>query len=142
MTIAMLLRNTLVAAAPPRGLRRSGGTYDRSHLLLAAAAADRRSMPSAPSPRDAQRIGQWTAFRKYADDDAVMFTPQAVWAHEFLKDSKDPPKSVAGGRREATSRATAGPRSTPALAFRADGKRVRLFHHRLAAREGRLELGL
>ena len=24
-------------------------------------------MPSAPSPRDAQRIGQWTAFRKYAD---------------------------------------------------------------------------
>ena len=44
--------------------------------------------------RDAQRLGQWTAFRKYAHPDAVMFTPQAVWAHEFLKDRKDPPKSV------------------------------------------------
>jgi hypothetical protein len=39
---------------------------------------------------DAQRIGQWTAFRKYADTSAVMFTPQAVWAREFLKGHKDP----------------------------------------------------
>ena len=44
--------------------------------------------------RDAQTIGQWTAFRKYADHDAVMFTPQAVWTQEFLKDRKDPPKAV------------------------------------------------
>ena len=44
--------------------------------------------------RDAQRIGQWTAFRKYADPDAVMFTPQAVWVRDFLRDRKDPPKSV------------------------------------------------
>jgi hypothetical protein len=44
--------------------------------------------------RDAQRIGQWTAFRKYADRDAVMFTPQAAWARDFLRDRKDPPKSV------------------------------------------------
>ena len=44
--------------------------------------------------RDAQKIGQWSAFRKYADDTAVMFTPQAVWAHEFLKDRKDPPQSL------------------------------------------------
>jgi hypothetical protein len=42
----------------------------------------------------AQRIGQWTAFRKYADEDAVMFTPQAVWAREFLKNRKDPATSV------------------------------------------------
>jgi hypothetical protein len=44
--------------------------------------------------RDAQRIGQWTAFRKWADRDAVMFTPQAVWARDFLKDRKDPPRAV------------------------------------------------
>jgi hypothetical protein len=44
--------------------------------------------------RDAQRIGQWTAFRKYADHEAVMFTPRAIWARGFLKDRKDPPKSV------------------------------------------------
>ena len=43
---------------------------------------------------DAQKIGQWTAFRKYADHDAVMFTPQAVWVRDFLADRKDPPKSV------------------------------------------------
>jgi hypothetical protein len=62
-------------------------------LLLAA------SVPTAVDAenafaRDAQRIGQWTAFRKYADRDAVMFTPQAVWARDFLQDRKDPPKSV------------------------------------------------
>ena len=39
---------------------------------------------------DARRIGQWTAFRKYADASAVMFTPQAIWAQEFLKGRKDP----------------------------------------------------
>jgi hypothetical protein len=43
---------------------------------------------------DAQRIGQWTAFRKYADRDAVMFTPQAVWAYNFLKGRKNPPRSL------------------------------------------------
>jgi hypothetical protein len=43
---------------------------------------------------DAQRLGQWTAFRKYADRDAVMFTPQAVWARDFLKGRQNPPKAV------------------------------------------------
>ena len=47
--------------------------------------------------RDARRIGQWTAFRKYADESAVMFTPQAIWAHEFLAGKKDPPKSIIWG---------------------------------------------
>jgi hypothetical protein len=44
--------------------------------------------------RDAKRVGQWTAFRRWADRDAVMFTPQAVWARTFLKRLKDPPKSI------------------------------------------------
>jgi hypothetical protein len=62
-------------------------------LLIAA------SVPSAIDAErafaaDAQRLGQWTAFRKYADRDAVMFTPQAVWAHNFLKDLRNPPKAV------------------------------------------------
>ncbi|MGI8931118.1 MAG: hypothetical protein ACR2FK_01885 [Sphingomicrobium sp.] len=43
--------------------------------------------------RDAQRKGEWTAYRAYADPDAVMFTPQAIWAHELLKGKKDPPAS-------------------------------------------------
>jgi hypothetical protein len=44
--------------------------------------------------RDAHTQGQWTAFRKWADDTAVMFSPQAVWAQEYLKGLKDPPKSI------------------------------------------------
>lgn len=40
--------------------------------------------------RYAQRNGQWTASRAYADPDAVMFTPQAIWAREFLAGRKDP----------------------------------------------------
>ena len=64
-----------------------------SFLLLAA------TVPTAVDAerafaRDAQKLGQWTAFRKYADETAVMFTPQAVWAQTFLADKKDPPKSV------------------------------------------------
>ena len=63
-------------------------------LLLATApvatAVDAENRFSA----EAQKIGLWTAFRKYADRDAVMFTPQAVWVQQFLKDRKDPPKSI------------------------------------------------
>jgi hypothetical protein len=43
---------------------------------------------------DAQAQGQWTAFRKWAAPEALLFTPQPVNAHEFLKDRKDPPVSV------------------------------------------------
>ncbi len=44
--------------------------------------------------RDAHGKGQWTAFRKWADEDAVMFAPQAVWAQEYLKGQPDPPRSI------------------------------------------------
>jgi len=40
---------------------------------------------------DARRLGQWTAFRKWADPGAVLFTPQAVWAHGYLRGRKNPP---------------------------------------------------
>lgn len=50
--------------------------------------------------RDAHRMGQWTAFRKYADETAVMFNPQAVWAHEWLAKRKNPPKALSWGPSE------------------------------------------
>jgi hypothetical protein len=65
-------------------------------LLIAAAAVTAVDAERAFA-RDARRIGQWSAFRKYADDTAVMFTPQAIWAHEFLAGKKDPPKSIVWG---------------------------------------------
>ena len=63
-------------------------------LLLLAAAAPTAIDAERAFARDAQMMGQWTAFAKHADRDAVMFTPQAVWARDFLKGRKDPPKSV------------------------------------------------
>lgn len=44
--------------------------------------------------RTAQTEGQWTAFRRYAADDAVMFVPKPVNAQAFLKDRRDPPIAV------------------------------------------------
>jgi hypothetical protein len=70
-------------------------------LLLAAAAP---AVTAVDAERafavDAQKKGQWTAFRKWADRDAVMFTPQAVWVQQFLKDRKDPPKAVRWAPKE------------------------------------------
>jgi ketosteroid isomerase-like protein len=43
---------------------------------------------------DAQKLGQWTAFRKFAAEDAVMFVPQPTNAQQWLKGKKDPPVSV------------------------------------------------
>jgi hypothetical protein len=62
-------------------------------LLLAASAPTAIDAERAFAA-DAQRIGQWSAFRKYADKDAVMFTPQAGWARDFLKGRKDPRRSI------------------------------------------------
>jgi hypothetical protein len=60
-------------------------------LLLAQASAVEAERAFAA---DAQRLGQWTAFRKWATDDAVMFWPQPVKAQDKLKTLPDPPKSV------------------------------------------------
>lgn len=65
-------------------------------LLLAAAAAATPTAVDAERAfsRDARTKGQWTATRAYAAPDAVMFTPQAVWARDFLKGRKNPPQST------------------------------------------------
>ena len=43
---------------------------------------------------DAQKIGQWTAFRAWSTADAQMFTPQPVNAHSFIKGRKNPSEAV------------------------------------------------
>ena len=90
-------------------------------LLLAAATTTAIDAELAFA-RDAQRIGQWSAFRKYADRDAVMFTPQATWARDFLKDRKDPPKAISW--RPAHSFASCDGRTAVNTGpwWRADGK--------------------
>ena len=65
-------------------------------LAMALAAAEPQSALDAERAfaADAQKLGQWTAFRKYAADDAVMFTPQAGSAQQFLKGKADPAVAV------------------------------------------------
>ena len=64
-------------------------------LILAAAAPAQTAVDAERAfAAHAQKAGQWTAFRDYAEPTAVLFNPQAVWAHEWLKDRKDPPRSV------------------------------------------------
>lgn len=66
-----------------------------SLLLTAAAPAPVTALDAERAfAADAQQQGQWTAFRKWADPTAVMWTPQATWAHDFLKDRKDPATAV------------------------------------------------
>ena len=62
--------------------------------LLIAAATPTAIDAERAFAADAQQLGQWTAFRKWAADDALMFTPQPVNAQKFLKGRKDPPVSV------------------------------------------------
>lgn len=63
-------------------------------LILAAAAAMTPIDAEREFVADAQKMGQWTAFRKWSADDALMFIPQPTNAHEFLKERKDPPVPV------------------------------------------------
>ena len=68
-------------------------------LLLAAAQPTAVPAPTAIDAErafaaDAQKLGQWTAFKKWAAPDALMFVPQPTKAHDFLKDRKDPPVAV------------------------------------------------
>ena len=61
--------------------------------FLLAAAAPTAVDAELAFARDAQHIGQWAAFRKWADRDAVVFTPQAAWAREALP-KEEPPKAI------------------------------------------------
>lgn len=64
-------------------------------LLLFAAAAQMTPVEAERAfAADAHTLGQWTAFRKWAADDAVMFVPQPVNAQQWLKGKKDPPLPV------------------------------------------------
>lgn len=64
-------------------------------LLIAAAVVAQTPVDAERAfAADAQALGQWTAFRKWSTDDAIMFTPKPNNAHEFLKDRKDPPTAI------------------------------------------------
>ena len=61
-----------------------------TYLMALAATAPTAVEAERAFNRDAQTKGQWTASRQYAHPDAVVFTPQATWARDFLKNKADP----------------------------------------------------
>ncbi|HEX7849315.1 MAG TPA: hypothetical protein VF485_06240 [Sphingomonas sp.] len=63
-------------------------------LMLADAPATTAIDAERAFAADAKTIGQWTAFRKWSTDDAVMFVPRPTNAHDFLKDRKDPAQAI------------------------------------------------
>lgn len=87
--LALLLAGGVQAQerrGPPEGGR--GGarqSYANPSAVIAAELA---------FAQDAQARGQWTAFAAAAANDAVMFTPQMVWAQVWLKGRPNPPAAL------------------------------------------------
>ena len=63
-------------------------------LMLAAATPQTAIDAERAFAADAQKLGQWTAFRKWSSAAALMFVPGVTNAHQFLKPLKDPPHAV------------------------------------------------
>ena len=63
-------------------------------LFLLAASAPTAIDAERAFAADAQRIGQSTAFRNYAEPTAVVFTPQAAWAQVVFKTLPNPPHAI------------------------------------------------
>ena len=59
-------------------------------LLLLASPVDGAIDAERAFAEAAQTEGQWTAFRTFAADSAVMFVPREINAHEFLEGREDP----------------------------------------------------
>jgi ketosteroid isomerase-like protein len=68
-----------------RGESRSGNSYANPSAVIATELAFAQA---------AQDKGQWSAFAAYAAPDAVMFTPQMVYAQGWLKGRANPPIAV------------------------------------------------
>jgi hypothetical protein len=91
---ALLAAFALVAALGAVGAHGQGGSrrdrdWDYRRADPAAVVAAELAFA-----RAAQEDGQWTAFAEYATKDAVMFVPQPVIAHDWLKGRANPPQAV------------------------------------------------
>lgn len=85
LAVAALAISLAAPAGAKQPQRRAGvGTANPSALIAAEIAF----------ARAAREKGQWTAFRDFADEEAVMFVPQPVMARDWLKGRKDPTAPV------------------------------------------------
>lgn len=86
-SLALTLTGALAACASP-GDGRSNRTLRPTANPSAVVATE------LAFARAAQEKGQWSAFRDYAADDAVMFVPQQVVARDWLKQQANPAQAV------------------------------------------------
>ena len=87
----------LAGAGPAQAQGRAGVQgvpAERGPLDIAIADPDEVVAAERAFARAVQDKGQWTAFAEYAAEDAVMFVPQAVKAHDWLAGRADPPQGV------------------------------------------------
>ena len=94
--LALVAALASVAHAQDRGLPR-GERQDRVPLRSGMALNANPSAVIATEiafKRAAQSEGQWTAFRKFAAEGAVMFVPEKVEARQWLKGRDDPPSAA------------------------------------------------
>ena len=88
--IAAVAGSLLVAGCAAAGPRSVGGR-DRDLLRADPSKVIAAELAFA---RAAQEKGQWTAFVEHADDDAVMFVPEPVKAHDWLRRQTNPAQAV------------------------------------------------
>ncbi|EIZ78976.1 hypothetical protein WSK_2519 [Novosphingobium sp. Rr 2-17] len=84
LALVAALMATGAEAKPRRALPPGPGTANPSVLVATEIAFGRM----------AAKKGQWTAFRKFADDTGVMFVPQTVQAKAWLKGRKNPARAI------------------------------------------------
>ncbi len=81
-----------LAACSGQGGSPDYGRYDR--LMKPIAQPGQVVAAEVAFAQRAREKGQWSAFREYATDDAIMFVPQVVNAQQWLKGRTDPAQSV------------------------------------------------
>lgn len=94
MTVALALILAVVPAEPVRArpaVQRRARAVTRPKTIAGAGTAVDAERAFAA---DAKALGQWTAFRKWAAPDAIMFLPQPVAAADFLRGRTDPPAAI------------------------------------------------
>jgi hypothetical protein len=85
IALAAALAVALTACATPGEARRGLRPTANPSAVIATELAFARA---------AQEKGQWAAFREFAADDALMFTPQQTLAKAWLKGRAEPPVAV------------------------------------------------
>lgn len=104
LALLLLAAEPLVAEVPLPG--ESGGPAERAGPGPRLSPGREAGTPTPPAASqtaidaerafaaDAQTLGQWAAFRKWAAPNATMFVPQPVDAQAWLKDRPEPAKAV------------------------------------------------